>query len=250
MMLNFSKMSRLKRKLLLYFLLVSIVSTSVTAEIILELGSPVFRNSVKENLRIELERNLTKKEAAFFVNNRINFDKVLSPVASLQVRTILLLLVITISIVGAFFQYAKDIVSPMEGMVSAAKKIADGDLSVSVPVVTQDEIGQVGLLINDMSINLQEMILQVKQEVMRLKEKIAVANDKIETFSEESKIEDIIKNKRMKISDLKKFIELGVDLAKLMDEMISDLSALQSFANMYKVFQLTSQLQDYTNDKV
>ncbi len=241
-MLSFLKdMSRLKRKLLLYFLLIAIVSTSVTAEIILELGSPVFKNAVIKNLHSEISKN-TDKASADKLIKKIDFDKVFDPIGSLQIRAILLLLVISLSIVGAFFQYTKDIVSPMEGMVLATKRMADGDLSVSVPVMTKDEIGQVGSLINDMSVNLQEMILQVKQEVMRLKEKIAIANDKIVTFSEDTKIQDILRTKKMKVKDLKGFLELGTDVAKMMDEMIGDLSALQAFANMYKVFQLSSQI--------
>jgi methyl-accepting chemotaxis protein len=242
-------MSRLKRKLLLYFILIAIVSTSVTAEIILELGSPVFKNEVKKNLHEELAQSLGKKRAAKLMKEEIDFDKVFSSIGTLQVRAILLLVIVSLSIGGAFFQYTKDIVSPMEGMVSATQKMADGDLSVSIPVVSQDEIGQVASLINDMSINLQEMILQVKQEVMRLKEKIALANDKIMTFSDESHIDEILKTKKMKVKDFKKFYELGGDLEKLMEEMVGDLSALQAFANMYKVFQLSSQMNQNDIDK-
>lgn len=239
-------MSRLKRKLLLYFILISIVSLSVTAEIILELGSSVFEDAVKKNLVTELQKTLPTEEAKNIVEQKIDFSNVLSPIGTLQVRIILLLIVITGSIVLAFVQYAKDIVAPMENMVSATKKIADGDLSISVPVQTKDEIGQIGILINDMSVNLQEMILQIKQEVLRLKEKIAVASNKLNTVSEEMNLNEIVSQKKMKVKDLREIMSMGSDVNQLMEEMIMDLSALQAFVNMYKVFQLSTQDNHHT----
>ncbi len=237
-------MSRLKKKLLLYFILISLVSISVTVEIILELGSPVFEDQVKRNLVIELQKSLPKEQAEQIIMKQVDFQHVFNPIGSLQTRTLLLLLVIFMTIIGAFYQYTKDIVSPMEGMVTATKKIADGDLSITVPVQSKDEIGQIGTLINDMSVNLQEMILQIKQEVLRLKEKIAVAANRISYFSEDMDINQIFAQKKMKIRDLKEIFGAGAEVNKLLEEMIVDLSALQAFVNMYKVFQLSTAEMD------
>jgi methyl-accepting chemotaxis protein len=241
-------MSRLKKKLMLYFLLISIVSLSITAEIILELGSPYFQGPIKIELEAQLIKELPKEKAVMIVKEKLDFDKIFKPIGTLQVRSILLLIVVSLSIGASFGQYTKDIVVPMEGMVSATKKIADGDLSVSIDVKSNDEIGQVGNLINDMSINLQDMILQIKQEVMRLKEKIAMAQEKISVISKEDDMHGILLNKRMRVKDFKNMLSKSQEVDKIMDDMGFDLSALQAFVNMYKVFQLSSNLTEFEGE--
>lgn len=233
-------MSRLKKKLLLYFILIAIVSLSVSAEIILELGSPYFQGAIQKELRFQLEKELPGERVAQIMEKRINFDKIFEPISTLQVRAILLLIVISASIGTAFSQYTKDIVVPMEGMVSATRQIADGDLSVTIKVSSNDEIGQVGNLINDMSVNLQDMVLQIKQEVMRLREKISLAQEKLLKISQEHNIKEILKKRKMRVRDFKSILIKGKEVDKIMNDMGYDLSALQAFVNMYKVFQLSN----------
>jgi methyl-accepting chemotaxis protein len=237
-------MSRLKKKLLLYFLLISIVSLSVSAEVILELGSPAFRGNFKKTLHAELIKEFSEPQVNDFLNNRFDQEVFFDSISDLQIRFILLLLVIGFAIGGAFFLFAKDIVAPMEGMVIATKKIADGDLSASVPVKSQDEIGQIGKLINDMSVNLQEMIIQIRQEVIRLRHKINEANQKITRTFHGEDIQHAISSKKMKMADLKEVIKAGDDISTLLDDMVIELSSLQAFVNMYKVFQVTEDVQE------
>jgi len=233
-------MSRLKKKLLLYFILVAVVSLSVSAEIVLELGSPVFREAFKKRLYSELVKEYPPETAREFVDKKINLESFFHPISDLQIRTLLLLLVITFAIFGSFILFAKDIVTPMEGMVIATKKIADGDLSASVPVKSQDEIGQIGMLINDMSVNLQEMIIQIRQEVIRLREKISEANKKVTRVLHGDDLQNAINSKRLKIDHLRDLISAGDEISSLLDDMVIELSSLQAFVNMYKVFQVSA----------
>ena len=231
------RMSRLKKKLLLYFILISIVSVSVSSEIILELGSSSFKNSFVQTLEKELVKDLGQEKSDRILSE-IDHSALFHPIVDLQVRMILLLLVVGGSIVGAFFLFTKDIVSPMENMVSATKKIAEGDLSASVPVQSEDEIGQIGNLINEMSVNLQDLILQLRSEVDRMRERITVISNRIHSSFQGTDLKQALEEKKINASDIRNLISAGDDMNGMLNDMLIDLSALQAFVNLYKVFEV------------
>lgn len=231
------KMSRLKKKLLLYFILISIVSISVSAEIILELGSPNFKGNFLNTIEKEFQKTLPEAEVKAAME-AVDKDVFFHPIYDLQIRMILLLTVVGGSIVGAFFLFTKDIVSPMEGMVTATRKIAEGDLSASVPVESEDEIGQIGNLINEMSVNLQDLILQLKSEVDRMRERITVVSSKISVSLQGNDLKQALESKKINASDIRNLISAGDDMNGLLNDMLIDLSALQAFVNLYKVFEV------------
>jgi len=240
--------SRLKKKLTLYFILIAIVSISVSVEMIFEFSSAKFRNDIRNNLIIEVQQGVP---AAYV--QKLNVDRlnaaVQDPIIDLRNRMILLLLVVFASIVGAFIMFAKDIVSPMDSIVEAIKKISDGDLTVTVPVMSEDEIGQIATLINDMNINLQNMIVQIRQEISRHKNKIKAATETINSVSQKN-ADEIIENKKMKVSDFKNMIKLSSDVVKLLDMMLIDLGALETFVKMYKTYSVHTEINQKEIDKV
>jgi len=238
---NLKNMSRLKKKLLLYFILISVVSISVSAEIILEMSAPELRKNILKNAYTEMSKkthkiNLKKLDA------KLDQKFIFEPIRNLRNRMILLLLVVSGSIIGAFFMFTKDIVHPMDGMVTATKQIADGDLTVTVPVMTSDEIGQMGMLINNMNTNLQDMIMQIKQEISRQKKKIVLVDKKISSIVDLDEKGNILNNKKIKVSDYKKIMSLGKEVVPILDIMITDLSALQTFVNMYKTYSIQKEI--------
>ncbi len=201
---------------------------------IFEFSPAKFRNDIRKNLASKIEEGVP----AHYVK-KIDTEKMDSaidrPISDLRNRMILLLLVVFASIIGAFIMFAKDIVSPMDNIVEATKKIADGDLTVTVPVMSEDEIGQIATLINDMNVNLQDMIMQIRQEISRHREKILEAGVVLTSMTREN-TEEIITNKRMKLSDFKKMIQVSRDVVRLLDTMLVDLGALENFVKMYKTY--------------
>lgn len=240
--------SRLKKKLTLYFILIAIVSISVSVEMIFEFSSAKFRNDIRENLIIEVQQGVPAQYVQKLNVDRLN-SAINNPINDLRNRMILLLLVICVSIIGAFVMFAKDIVSPMDGIVEATKKIVDGDLTVTVPVMSDDEIGQIAMLINDMNINLNNMIMEIRQEVTRHKNKIQIATDAISSISQQN-AETIIENKAMKISDFKKMMKLSTDVVKLLNMMLIDLGSLETFVKMYKTYAVHTEIQQREIDRV
>jgi len=235
------EMSRLKKKLLLYFILIAIVSISVSAEIILEVSSSKFRNSITSTFLNEIKSNVSGKKFKEIKEN-IDYRAVFSPLFNFRNRMIILLLVISGCIISAFYLFIKDIISPMDGIVEASKKIAAGDLTVTVPVMTEDEIGQIAGLINNMNENLQNMIFQIKQEVDRYKEKIELASQKIEETIEIQAASDILETRTMKVSEFKNILNISKEVVGLLHIMGNDLSILDTFINMYKTYKMESEI--------
>ena len=234
-------MSRLKKKLLLYFILVAIVSVSVSAEIILEMSTSVFRGSISSQIEKQLDGRLSAKDIAV-VKQTLSESASWRPIYDMRNRMILLLIVISGSVIGAFFLFTKDIVAPMDDVVEAAKRIAAGDFSAKAPVSTNDEIGQLGSLINDMNTNLQDMIARIRREVDRHREKIEEATGKNDSILEREKDEKILETKRMNLSTYRALVETTSEIKVLLWRMNNDMAALQAYVGSYKTYAIPSEI--------
>ncbi len=232
--------SRLRRKLMIYFLLIAIVSISVSAEIILEISSSKLENEISSHMIAEASRYLAPEAVKKLkkADHRIMFE----PIYDLRNRMILFLLVVTGCIVAAFFMFAKDIVAPMDGMVEATKRLAEGDLTVKVPVLTEDEIGQIAHLINEMNEKLLDMINQVKQDVKRHKDKVIAAINLISGMLTDVNSGEIIQQKKMKVADFKEMMKLSESVVHLLEMMTHDLTSLETFVKMYKTYKISSEI--------
>lgn len=245
---NRKESSRLRRKLSLYFILISIVSISVSAEIIFEFSSGKLQNEIRKNFTTYTEKTLTK-ESIKLIDQQGLADAVGEPIASLRNRMILLLLVVFASIIGAFIMFTRDIVSPMHGIVEATKKIADGDLTIIVPVMTDDEIGQIAMLINHMNINLQDMIMEIRQEIVRHKAKLDDAVQRISSLTGNGKAEEIFESRRMKISDYRAIVNLSGDVVRQLEGIMFDLGNLETFMKMYKTYAIRTEIEQREIDR-
>ena len=231
-----SDKSRLQKKLTLYFLLIAVVGISVSLQMILELSTSKFRNSIRDNIVVEIQPLPTVPDEYARKIERLN-SAISDPISDFRNRIIIVLIIICGSIFAAFRLFTRDIVYPMDEIVEATKKIADGDLTITVPVMSQDEICQIAKLINDMNDNLQNMLMQVKQEIERHKGKIQQATDTISLLSQKN-TEEIIEKKEIKISDFKKMVKLSSDVVKLLEAMLVDIDALETFVKMYKTYSI------------
>jgi len=245
-----SDKSRLQKKLTLYFLLIAIVGISVSLQMIIELSTTKFRNDIRESLIEEIKPLPAAPDEYARKIEKLN-SAISNPIKNFRNRIIIVLVIICGSIIAAFSLFTKDIVHPMDGIVEATKKIADGDLTVTVPVMSQDEIGQIAKLINDMNTNLQDMIMQIKQEVERHKNKIQHATETISLISQEN-ADEIMTKKEIKVSDFKKMVKLSSDVVKLLETMLADIDALETFVKMYKTYSIggTTDIDQKELDKI
>ena len=144
--------SSLKKKLLIYFVIISFVSLVVGLEMIWEIAEP----ALIERLSAGIADRYGETQPGLLASSGI-FD----PLKELQLRMLILLAVVAVSIAVTLVIFIRDIVNPLESMVIAAKQIRDGNLSATVPVKTKDEIGQMGEIFNELAVNFQEVLLFV-----------------------------------------------------------------------------------------
>lgn len=233
--------SRLKKKLSIYFILIAIVSTSVTAQIILEVSSPVFQHKISDNFISQVTGYMNKDQLEKF-RSELKMDSVDQPIRQLRNRMLLMLLVIMFCIIGAFTMFTRDIVVPMDELVKGTKRIAAGDLSTNVPVMSEDEIGLMAQLVNDMNIGLQDMITQMRRELDTFNVKIAYAINELSKSVELDHARESMRHRHMKMSELKKLIDSHIEVEQLLNKVSIDIMSLHSFMDMYRSYTISSEV--------
>ncbi len=78
-------------------------------------------------------------------------------------------MVIVLIAVTATGYVLRSITKPVQELSGAAKRIADGDFSTRVEVVTKDEIGMLAQNVNEMSGRLEEMVQKIKEDERKMR---------------------------------------------------------------------------------
>jgi len=79
----------------------------------------------------------------------------------LQYRAAAAMFFAVVSLLAIPFLFIRNIVAPLEELLSVSRKITEGYLKETVPIRNKDEIGKIGEQINALSVNLQEILLHV-----------------------------------------------------------------------------------------
>lgn len=232
--------SRVRRKLLLYFILIAIVSISVSAEIILEMSSPKIQTEIQNNITVELTKHLPSDKVNSVSNSLI--AEVYRPLMKLRGRMFLLLIVVTCSITAAFHLFIKDIVTPLDTIVSTTKSIAEGDLTLTIPVTGEDEIGQIATLINSMNIHYQDLFLDLKKKIDRQLDTTIEDKENLHELIRELNLNDVVLFKKIKASQLKAIQKHSRRSLSLLEKSIADLMDLQSSVSRYKTFSVKNDI--------
>ncbi|RLB83524.1 MAG: hypothetical protein DRH24_06785 [Deltaproteobacteria bacterium] len=152
-MLRFFMKSRFKyslqRTMIIYFLLIGVASLLVGFEFIID--------THREELSKELLSSIGK-----YSNNEIKADQVLQPVARLRNKAILMVAIIMFVMVVVLTMFIKNITDPLQHMIETSREISRGDLSCTINICSNNELAELGSVINEMSSNLQEIILLSK----------------------------------------------------------------------------------------
>ncbi len=84
-------------------------------------------------------------------------------VASIQTSLVLTLVVIMVLALLFFFVFASSIIGPIQALTAAALKFAKGDFSVRVDIKSEDELGRLSSVFNDMVLQLQQTYAKLNQ---------------------------------------------------------------------------------------
>lgn len=101
-----------------------------------------------------------------------------------DIRNQAVFIVIIAVLLGGICMYfiAARMINPIIGLVAAAHKMADGDLTQSVIVASDDEVGQLSVAFNEMGANLKSLI----QHVQKNAEHVAASSEELTASAEQS----------------------------------------------------------------
>jgi signal transduction histidine kinase len=108
-----------------------------------------------------------------------------------------------------FFFIKSSIVSPVSHLTQVVKKIQSGDLSARVEKISQNEIGQLGSVFNDMAASLSQLYYQMEEKVKERTEKL---NFNLELVKKQN--ESLESNKKAILNILEDEKELEIALKK------------------------------------
>ena len=131
---------KLEIRLLNYFLLIVTAALLIGAEFYFEMGGSELNQEI---------RAVAAKLA--------DTDEVLPQLNDLRKKILIMFGLLTVVVAIVLTMFIKNITMPLCKMVAVAKHINEGDLSQVVPVEMNDEIGEVGSAINELTSNLQEV---------------------------------------------------------------------------------------------
>jgi methyl-accepting chemotaxis protein len=119
------------------------------------------------------------------ISMRISLEKARSELAQFTWRSVLIALGLSLPLIVAIFIFIRRSVStPLAEAVKVAKSLADGDLTVAVPVHGNDEIGQLLAAIGHMGGELTRIIGQVSAATASIAEASAQVSSTAQTISQ------------------------------------------------------------------
>ena len=138
--------NNLQRTMIIYFLLIGFASLLVGVEFIADTQSGELKETLLDNF-------------SKYADNEISADAVFAPIVKLRNKAILMVAIILVVMIIILTMFIKNITEPLQHMIEVSRKISKGDLSQTVTINSQNELAQLGNVINEMSSNLQEITL-------------------------------------------------------------------------------------------
>ncbi len=169
----------LEIRLLNYFLLITIAAMMIGVEFF-----------------FEMNRDDLVQEICQAVND--------APLQHLRNKIVIMFGVLTLVVAIVLMMFIKNITWPLQHMVDVAERINSGDLSQSVEIKTQDELGQLGTAINDLTSNLQEIAVFSTATSNAMQQHLQALSARLDDPEAQREIQAI----RSELQSLREFISL------------------------------------------
>ena len=181
--------SRLESRLLNYFMLIAFAAILIGIEFYFEMdarhGQHICSNPAHQ---------------------QANQDTI-NPLDNLRNKILIMFMVLSMVVAIVLTMFIKNITTPLSKMALVARHINEGDLSQTVSIDNHDEIGEVGIAINELASNLQEVATFTS----------VTANETLEN-----------------IKYLQEFVADNPELSKIIDHVEKNLLSMSGFVNSFK----------------
>ena len=136
---------KLETILLNYFLLIAIAAMMIGVEFYFEMSKPGLQQEICASPTV--------------INEIVNLtpDKESAALSDLRNKIVVMFGVLTIVMAIVMMMFVKNITRPLQRTLDTAELINDGDLSQVINIETHDEVGQLGIVINELTSNFQEI---------------------------------------------------------------------------------------------
>ena len=146
---------KLELCLLNYFLLIAIAAMMIGVEFYFEMGKPGLTQdicSLPANASELIDSETVKPEV---INT--NLDEISPALSDLRNKIAIMFGVLTLVVAIVMMMFVKNITRPLQRTLDTARLINDGDLSQVIKIEAHDEVGQLGIVINELTSNFQEI---------------------------------------------------------------------------------------------
>jgi len=146
---------KLELCLLNYFLLIAIAAMMIGVEFYFEMGKPGLTQdicSIPANASELIDSESVRPEV---INT--NLDEISPALSDLRNKIAIMFGVLTLVVAIVMMMFVKNITRPLQRTLDTAKLINDGDLSQVIKIEAHDEVGQLGIVINELTSNFQEI---------------------------------------------------------------------------------------------
>ena len=173
---------KLERSLLNYFLLITIAAVMIGIEFYFEMSKPGLKQDICTN-----PTAITKTIDSDTIGSEI-IDPELMDTAStgeshalsdLRNKIVVMFGVLTIVVAIVMMMFVKNITRPLQRTLDTAKLINDGDLSQIIRIDTHDEVGQLGIVINELTSNFQEIATSTSAMINAIESRIDTLSESL-----------------------------------------------------------------------
>jgi len=172
-----SHRNSLQKTILIYFLLIVIAASFVGIEFVRDTN----KQTLKDSLLLNMEQLLA---------GEISYDTAFEPIRWLRNKAIIMICIILFVMFIVFTIFVKNVTEPLQHMIDVAKQISGGNLSKSVQIQANNELEELGNVINELTSNLQE-IIQLSGNLCQsgrqsIEKASAILNNRTENMSSEA----------------------------------------------------------------
>lgn len=132
--------------MIIYFLLIGFASMLVGIEFLADFHG----GELKEEIWETIDRT---------DGQSIDQNALFAPIDRMRSKAILMVGIIMVVMLIVLTMFIKHITEPLQHMIGLSEKISAGDLSQTIRIDADNELAQLGHVINEMASNLQEIIL-------------------------------------------------------------------------------------------
>lgn len=138
---------KLETRLLNYFLLIAAAAVMIGVEFYFEIERPGLTQEICT----------TTVHNSDTITGELNAPPPATALGHLRNKVVVMFGLLTLVVAIVLMMFIKNITMPLCRMAEVAERINQGDLSQVVEIESRDEIGQVGIAINELTSNLQEI---------------------------------------------------------------------------------------------